>query len=118
MQKPKGKSSDPSMNSPSRRDLMKGAGAVALAGIISRTPGYAAEAAWKNESERGEFIQTNGLRFLRPYQKTAIFAIQQAVGIDEIIRILSELRILRREEGRILILGRPCGAAGVEAARP
>ncbi|MDL1894161.1 DEAD/DEAH box helicase, partial [Sphingobacteriales bacterium CHB3] len=40
----------------------------------------ASEAAWKNESERERFIQTNGLRFLRPYQMKAIYAVQQSVA--------------------------------------
>lgn len=46
---------------------------------LTQRPNYAAEAAWKNEAERERFIATNGLRFLRPYQKRAIIAIQQAV---------------------------------------
>jgi type I restriction enzyme R subunit len=46
---------------------------------LTQHPGYASEAAWKNESERRQFIETNGLRFLRPYQKKAVFSIQQAV---------------------------------------
>lgn len=48
--------------------------------VLTQRPGYASEAAWKNESERSEFIEVNGLRFLRPYQKRAIVAIQQAVA--------------------------------------
>ncbi|NLX24799.1 MAG: DEAD/DEAH box helicase family protein [Lentisphaerae bacterium] len=47
--------------------------------VLTQRPGYASEAAWKNESERQRFIEINGLRFLRPYQKNAIFAIQQEV---------------------------------------
>jgi len=46
---------------------------------LTQRPGYANEAAWKNEDERSHFIQTNGLRFLRHYQKNAIHAIQKAV---------------------------------------
>jgi len=46
---------------------------------LTQRPGYANEAAWKNETERGHFVQTNGLRFLRPYQINAIHAIQKAV---------------------------------------
>ena len=46
---------------------------------LTQRPGYAAEAAWKNEAERPGFIETNGLRFLRPYQKDAISSIQEAV---------------------------------------
>lgn len=47
--------------------------------VLTQRPGYASEAAWKNEAERPRFIEINGLRFLRPYQKKAIVAIQQAV---------------------------------------
>jgi len=48
--------------------------------VLTQRPGYAAEAAWKNEAERALFILVNGLRFLRDYQKKAIFAIQQAIA--------------------------------------
>ena len=48
--------------------------------VLTQRPGYANEAAWKNEIERTRFIETNSLRFLRPYQKKAIYAIQQAVA--------------------------------------
>jgi type I restriction enzyme, R subunit len=47
--------------------------------ILTQRPGYASEAAWKNEAERPGFIEANGLRFLRPYQKKAILALQAAV---------------------------------------
>ncbi len=47
--------------------------------VLTQRPGYAAEAAWKNEAERSGFIDTNGLRFLRPYQVKAISALQRAV---------------------------------------
>lgn len=48
--------------------------------VLTQRPNYALEAAWKNESERPQFIKDNSLRFLRPYQKCAIVAIQQAVN--------------------------------------
>jgi len=48
--------------------------------VLTQRPGYAAEAAWKNENERPRFIDVNGLRFLRPYQKKAIVAVQQAIA--------------------------------------
>lgn len=48
--------------------------------VLSQRPGYAAEATWKNESERASFIEANALRFLRPYQEKAVHAIQRAVG--------------------------------------
>lgn len=47
--------------------------------VLTQRPSYCAEAAWKNDAERPSFIQSNGLRFLRPYQKQAIASIQQAV---------------------------------------
>lgn len=47
--------------------------------VLTQRPGYAAEAAWKNEAERASFIDANALRFLRPYQLEAIVAIQHAV---------------------------------------
>ena len=46
---------------------------------LTQRPDYATEAAWKNEGERARFIEVNGLRFLRPYQKKAIYAIQHAI---------------------------------------
>lgn len=46
---------------------------------LTQRPNYAAEAGWKNEAERLEFIEKNGLRFLRLYQKRAIHALQRAV---------------------------------------
>ena len=47
--------------------------------VLTQRPAYAAEAAWKNESERPEFIRSNQLRFLRAYQLKAIHALQRAV---------------------------------------
>jgi type I restriction enzyme R subunit len=47
--------------------------------VLTQRPGYAAEAAWKNEAERASFIEVNKLRFLRPYQLKAIYALQSAV---------------------------------------
>jgi type I restriction enzyme R subunit len=47
---------------------------------LTQRPGYASEAGWKNESERPSFIETNGLRFLRPYQKKAVHAVQHSVS--------------------------------------
>lgn len=47
--------------------------------VLTQRPGYAAEAAWKNETERPGYIQANKLRFLRPYQEKAVFALQRAV---------------------------------------
>jgi type I restriction enzyme R subunit len=47
--------------------------------VLTQRPGYQSEAAWKNEAERPGFIEANKLRFLRPYQKRAIYALQAAV---------------------------------------
>ncbi|MDD9820728.1 MAG: DEAD/DEAH box helicase family protein [Nitrospira sp.] len=47
--------------------------------VLTQRPGYASEAAWKNETERPSFIRAHTLCFLRPYQCKAIHAIQQAV---------------------------------------
>ena len=47
--------------------------------VLTQRPNYTTEAAWKNEGERARFVEVNGLRFLRAYQKKAIFAIQQTV---------------------------------------
>lgn len=54
---------------------------------LTQRPGYASEAAWKNESERSRFIEINGLRFLRLYQKKAVYATQQAIakGLDRFL---------------------------------
>lgn len=54
---------------------------------LTQHPAYASEAAWKNEDERPQFIEANKLRFLRPYQKKAVVAIQQAVkrGADRFL---------------------------------
>ena len=47
---------------------------------LTQRPSYASEAGWKNESERPSFIETNGLRFLRPYQRKAVHAVQHSVS--------------------------------------
>ena len=48
--------------------------------VRSQRPNYQSEAAWQNEAERPGYIQTNKLRFLRPYQLKAIHSLQAAVG--------------------------------------
>lgn len=48
--------------------------------VRSQRPNYQSEAAWQNEAERPGYIQTNKLRFLRPYQLKAIRSLQAAVG--------------------------------------
>ncbi|MDO9128753.1 MAG: DEAD/DEAH box helicase family protein, partial [Anaerolineales bacterium] len=46
---------------------------------LTQFPTYQQEAAWKNEGERPQVIEKNKLRFLRGYQKRAVYAIQKAV---------------------------------------
>ena len=54
---------------------------------LSKVPDYASRAAWINEAERGEFVRTNGLRFLRDYQLNAVHALQRAAreGADRFL---------------------------------
>ena len=47
--------------------------------VLTQRPSYQAEAGWKNEGERQGYIQTNKLRFLRPYQLKAVHSLQAAV---------------------------------------
>lgn len=46
---------------------------------LTLRPHYQSEAAWRDEAERPGYIQTNKLRFLRPYQLQAIHTLQRAV---------------------------------------
>lgn len=46
---------------------------------LTQRPDYKNDPSWKNETARGQFIQNNGLRFLRKYQLKAIKAIQENV---------------------------------------
>jgi len=48
--------------------------------VLTQRPNYQFEAAWRNEAERPGYIQTNKLRFLRPYQLKAIHALQRDVN--------------------------------------
>jgi type I restriction enzyme R subunit len=47
--------------------------------VLTQRPNYQSEAAWRNEGERPGYIEANKLRFLRPYQLKAIYALQRAV---------------------------------------
>ena len=47
--------------------------------VLTQRPNYQSEAAWRIETERPGYIQANKLRFLRPYQLKAIYALQHAV---------------------------------------
>lgn len=47
--------------------------------VLSQRPNYQSEAAWCNEFERPRYIETNKLRFLRPYQLKAIYSLQAAI---------------------------------------
>lgn len=46
---------------------------------LTQRPRYAAEAGWQNVVERPAYIQSNKLRFLRPYQLKAVHSLQFAV---------------------------------------
>ncbi len=46
---------------------------------LTQRPNYASEAGWINEAERPQFIRTNKLRFLRPYQLRALHALIKAI---------------------------------------
>jgi type I restriction enzyme, R subunit len=47
--------------------------------VLTQRPNYASEAGWKNEAERADYVHTNKLRFLRPYQLKAVHRLQAAV---------------------------------------
>ena len=47
---------------------------------LTQKPDYRINPAWQNESLRSQFVLTNKMRFLRPYQVKAIQAVQKAVG--------------------------------------
>jgi type I restriction enzyme R subunit len=57
---------------------------------LTQRPHYQSEAGWKNQDERERYIETHGLRFLRPYQLKSIQAIQKAVG-EKKMRFLLEM---------------------------
>jgi type I restriction enzyme R subunit len=46
---------------------------------LTQRPSYKSEAGWINEGERPDYIKTNRLRFLRPYQLKAVHQLQAAV---------------------------------------
>lgn len=54
---------------------------------LTQRPNYAAEAAWRNDHEREDFVKAHELRFLRPYQTRAVRALQRAVrqGADRFL---------------------------------
>lgn len=47
--------------------------------VLTQKPDYKNDPSWKTENTRTQFIQNNGLRFLREYQLKAIRAIQKNV---------------------------------------
>lgn len=47
--------------------------------VLTQRPNYAAEAGWRNEQERPDYVRTNKLRFLRRYQIAAVRSLQNAV---------------------------------------
>jgi len=47
--------------------------------VLTQKPDYKNDPAWISEATRGQFVQNNGLRFLREYQLKAITSIQESV---------------------------------------
>ncbi|MCX5805345.1 MAG: DEAD/DEAH box helicase family protein [Proteobacteria bacterium] len=47
--------------------------------VLTQRPNYQSEAAWRNDAERPGYIQSNKLRFLRPYQLKAVHMLQAAI---------------------------------------
>src|SRR3990167_1299895 len=47
--------------------------------VLTQRPNYQAEAGWRSEAERPDYILANKLRYLRPYQLKAIHGLQTAV---------------------------------------
>ena len=47
--------------------------------VLTQRPTYQSDAGWRIEAERSDYIQTNKLRFIRPYQLRAIHALQAAI---------------------------------------
>jgi type I restriction enzyme R subunit len=47
--------------------------------ISTQKPDYKTDPSWISEATRAQFVQNNGLRFLRDYQLKAIYAIQENV---------------------------------------
>lgn len=48
--------------------------------VLTQQPNYQSAAAWRIEAERPGYIQSNKLRFLRPYQLQAVQALQRAIN--------------------------------------
>jgi type I restriction enzyme R subunit len=48
--------------------------------VLTQQPNYLTDPSWLDEKHRGQYIENNALRFLRPYQVKAIQAVQKAVG--------------------------------------
>ena len=48
--------------------------------VLTQRPGYASDAAFRNEEERPGYVRANNLRFLRPYQMRAVRALQRAAA--------------------------------------
>lgn len=47
---------------------------------LTQKPDYAEDPRWKNESQREQFIDENKLKFLRPFQLSAVHRIQKVVN--------------------------------------
>jgi len=46
--------------------------------VLTQYPTYHSDPRWKDEAQRGSFIQEHNLKFLRPYQLQAIAALQES----------------------------------------
>jgi type I restriction enzyme, R subunit len=46
--------------------------------VLTQKPGYKSDPRWANEAERGSLIENEALKFLRPYQLNAIYALQES----------------------------------------
>jgi len=55
--------------------------------VLTGHPTYASDAGWKNEGERAEYIKTNKLRFLRPYQLKAIHQLQAPFRLSRVAAV-------------------------------
>lgn len=57
---------------------------------LTQMAAYASDASWKDESERPAFIEKTKLRFLRDYQRRAVYSVQQAAKLGA-VRFLFEM---------------------------
>ncbi len=48
--------------------------------VLTQNPEYKSDPRWVNQSDRKEFTETEGLKFLRPYQLRAVHALQESAA--------------------------------------